>query len=472
MVDVARHHRAAGGQLGAHELHIAVLAGGHVLHLRGDDAVAGVPHLGDRVVLGTHRLMLASTPFLGGAAALDGALAIVLKVAAAALVVLDVAAVADPVEAQGLQALLRVALGAFGVVVVERGVRAHPGGVGELDLGVGYLKVVGAVLVGERHRLGLADVRLVALLGPTGGDVDALLLGELLRVLGVLGVGELLFGGLGPGGGAAFLRGLRVGGGGVGHDARGVSVALICAHGLPAGDHLAGGGLGVFGARDGGDREPAGGLRAGQHGHVSRGHAAADDDRELAGGADRVDLRGIQGLAGAVVAAHRGFRLGGGDVQRSGADVVDAAVGQLIDESDQGLGLSRQSHDRFVAQQGAGLARLHIALADVHAVDLDALAAGLPHHVGAVVDHEGHGVGLLVVLDDLRDVAGHLGQLRGVGALGSQLNEGGAAMQGLIDHLGQRPVLAVLGADHEVRAQVERIAHGREWVFIAHLLFL
>ena len=59
-------------------------------------------------------------------------------------------------------------------------------------------------------------------------------------------------------------------------------------------------------------------------------------------------------------------------MQRSGADVVDAAVGQLIDESDQGLGLSRQSHDRFVAQQGAGLARLHIALADVHAVDLDA----------------------------------------------------------------------------------------------------
>ena len=416
--------------------------------------------------------MLASTPFLGGAAALDGALAVVLQVAAAALVVLDVAAVADPVEAQGLQALLRVAFGAFGVVVVERGIRAHSGGVGELDLGVGYLKVVGAVLVGERHRLGLADVRLVALLGPTGGDVDALLLGELLRVLGVLGVGELLFGGLGPGGGAAFLRGLCVGGGGVGHDARGVSVALVCAHGLPAGDHLAGGGLGVFGARDGGDREPAGGLRAGQHGHVSRGHAATDDDRELAGGADRVDLRGIQGLAGAVVAAHRGFRLGGGDVQRSGADVVDAAVGQLIDESDQGLGLSRQSHDRFVAQQGAGLARLHIALADVHAVDLDALAAGLPHHVGAVVDHEGHGVGLLVVLDDLRDVAGHLGQLRGVGALGSQLNEGGAAMQGLIDHLGQRPVLAVLGADHEVRAQVERIAHGREWVFIAHLLFL
>ena len=140
---------------------------------------------------------------------------------------------------------------------------------------------------------------------------------------------------------------------GVGHDARGVSVALVSAHGLPAGDHLAGGGLRVFGARDGGDREPAGGLRAGQHGHVSRGHAAADDDRELAGGADRVDLRGIQGLAGAVVAAHRGFRLGGGDVQRPGADVVDAAVGQLIDESDQGLGLSRQSHDRFVAQQGA-----------------------------------------------------------------------------------------------------------------------
>ena len=79
-------------------------------------------------------------------------------------------------------------------------------------------------------------------------------------------------------------------------------------------------------------------------------------------------------------------------MQRSGADVVDAAVGQLIDESDQGLGLSRQSHDRFVAQQGAGLARLHIALADVHAVDLDAQLAGGQRHVQAVVDEQGEGI--------------------------------------------------------------------------------
>ena len=77
-------------------------------------------------------------------------------------------------------------------------------------------------------------------------------------------------------------------------------------------------------------------------------------------------------------------------MQRTGANVVDAAVGQLVDEPNEAFGLSRQTHDGLVAEQGAGFARLHVGLADVHTVHLDALAAGLPHHVGAVVDHEGH----------------------------------------------------------------------------------
>ena len=468
VVDVAGHHRAAGGQLGAHELHIAVLAGGHVLHLRGDDAVAGVPHLGDRVVLGAHRLMLASTPFLGGAAALDGALTIILKVAAAALVVFDVAAVADPVETQGLQTFLRVALGAFGVVVVERRVRAHAGRVAQLDFGVRHFQVVGTILIGERYGLGLADVRLVALLGTTGGDVHALLLGELLRVLGLLGVGELLFGVFAAGCGGAFLGGLGVGGGGVGHNARRVAVLLVTANGLPAFDHGARGPFRVLGAGDGGDREPAGGLGAGEHGHIGCGHAAAHDHREFAGSADGVDLGGVQCLAGAVVAAHGSLGLGGGDVQRAGANVVDAAVGQLVDELNEAFGLSRQTHDGLVAEQGAGFSRLHVGLADMHTVHLDALAAGLPHHVGTVVDHKGHGIGLLIVLDDLRDVAGHVGQLRGIGLLGAQLDEGCAAAQSLIHHVGQRTAFAVLRPHHEVRGQVEVVSHGGVWVFITH----
>ena len=412
--------------------------------------------------------MLASTPFLGGAAALDGALTIILKVAAAALVVFDVAAVADPVETQGLQTFLRVALGAFGVVVVERRVRAHAGRVAQLDFGVRHFQVVGAVLVGERHGLGLADVRLVTLLGAACGDVHALLLGELLRVLGLLGVGELLFGVFAAGCGGAFLGGLGVGGGGVGHNARRVAVLLVTANGLPAFDHGARGPFRVLGAGDGGDREPAGGLGAGEHGHVGCGHATAHDHREFAGDADGVDLGGVQRLSGAVVAAYGSLGLGGGDVQRAGADVVDAAVGQLVDELDEAFGFGGQAHDGLVAEQGAGFARLHVGLADVHAVHFDALAAGLPHHVGTVVDHKGHGIGLFIVLDDLRDVAGHVGQLRGIGLLGAQLDEGCAAVQSLIHHVGQRTAFAVLRPHHEVRGQVEAVSHGGVWVFITH----
>ena len=386
----------------------------------------------------------------------------------AALVVFDVAAVADPVETQGLQAFLRVALGAFGVVVVERRVWAHAGRVAQLDFGVRHFQVVGTILIGERYGLGLADVRLVALLGTTGGDVHALLLGKLLGILGVLGVGELLLSGLGTGLRGPFLSSLSISSGGVGYDARSVAVLLVAADGLPAFDHGARGLFRVLGTRDGGDHEPASSLGAGEHGHIGCGHAAAHDHREFAGNADGVDLGGVQRLAGAVVAAHGSLGLGGGDVQRTGANVVDAAVGQLVDEPNEAFGLSRQTHDGLVAEQGAGFARLHVGLADVHTVHLDALAAGLPHHVGTVVDHKGHGIGLLIVLDDLRDVASHVGQLRGIGLLGAQLDEGCAAVQSLIHHVGQRTAFAVLRPHHEVRGQVEAVAHGGVWVFITH----
>lgn len=47
----------------------------------------------------------------------------------------------------------------------------------------------------------------------------------------------------------------------------------------------------------------------------------------------------------------------------------------------------------------------------MHAIHLDALVARLPHHIHAVVDHKRHGIGLAAVLDDLRDIAGHFGDI-------------------------------------------------------------
>ena len=80
-------------------------------------------------------------------------------------------------------------------------------------------------------------MRLVALLGTTGGDVHALLLGKLLGILGVLGVGELLLSGLGTGLRGPFLSSLSVSSGGVGYDGAELAVLLVAADGLPAFDH-------------------------------------------------------------------------------------------------------------------------------------------------------------------------------------------------------------------------------------------
>ena len=99
MVDVAWHHGTARGQFGTHQLHVAMLAFGHIAHFRRDDVVARVPHLRHRMILRAHRLVLAAAPFLGCLATLDGALAVILQIASASLVFLDVAAVENPVQA-------------------------------------------------------------------------------------------------------------------------------------------------------------------------------------------------------------------------------------------------------------------------------------------------------------------------------------------------------------------------------------
>ena len=130
------------------------------------------------------------------------------------------------------------------------------------------------------------------------------------------------------------------------------------------------------------------------------------------------------------------------------------------------LAVGGQAHDGFLAKQRAGFTRFHIGLPDMHAVDLDALVTGLPDHIHTVVDHEGHGIGLVVVFDDLRDVLCHERQILGVRILGTQLDEGCAPTQRVIDHVRDGTALAVLRADHEVRAHVETVAHRRVWIII------
>ena len=121
-------------------------------------------------------------------------------------------------------------------------------------------------------------------------------------------------------------------------------------------------------------------------------YAAADHDRKFACRANRVDLLLIKRVSGTVVATHGSFRLGGGDMQRTGSDIVDATVWQLVDEFDEAFGFGGQAYDGVLAEQCTGFARLHIGLADMHAVYFDAFVACLPHHIHTIVDDECHGV--------------------------------------------------------------------------------
>ena len=98
-------------------------------------------------------------------------------------------------------------------------------------------------------------------------------------------------------------------------------------------------------------------------------------------------------------------------------------------------------------------------MADVHAVDLDAAVARLEGGVHAVVDHESDGILEMVPADLVRDAFGHQDDLRDVGVLGAQLDETRAAVECLGHHVEQRAARAVVGADDEVEAQVERTAH-------------
>lgn len=98
MVDIARHDRTPCGQFAAYQFHAAMLALRHIAHFRRDDVVARVPHLRHRMILGLHRLMLATTPFLGSLATFDGAFAVIFQIAATSFIFFDVSTVKNPVQ--------------------------------------------------------------------------------------------------------------------------------------------------------------------------------------------------------------------------------------------------------------------------------------------------------------------------------------------------------------------------------------
>ena len=142
MVDVVRDDRPAGGHRRAHLLDVAVLAQCDELHLAGDLTAAGIGHLGDALALrGAQRGSLLAAPLFAGCAALGCPGAIVQQVALAALVLFDVAAVADPLAAQCGQPHLRLRVGAAGAVDLDRLVGAG-GGIVQVDRGLGYLETV------------------------------------------------------------------------------------------------------------------------------------------------------------------------------------------------------------------------------------------------------------------------------------------------------------------------------------------
>ena len=97
----------------------------------------------------------------------------------------------------------------------------------------------------------------------------------------------------------------------------------------------------------------------------------------------------------------------------------------------------------------------------MHAVNLDAFAAGLPDHVHTVVDHECHGIRLIVVFDDLRDITRHVGEILRVSVFDAQLDEACAPAQCVIDDVGDRSAFAILWSYHKIGAQVEAVSHRR-----------
>ena len=120
MVDVVRNDRATGGELGPDEFDIALLAERHEPHLRGDDALPGVVHLGHRAAgLGATRNRFASLPLLRRRTSADGRTTIVGDAVAAGVIRLSVEAVLDPRKTQSRQPLLRNAARSDGAVDID-----------------------------------------------------------------------------------------------------------------------------------------------------------------------------------------------------------------------------------------------------------------------------------------------------------------------------------------------------------------
>lgn len=160
MVHVQGDHSAAGGDLFPYELNVALFPQRHEAHLRGDDAVACVVHLGHAPAgPGPPGFRFAPPPLLLRGATTDGAAAVVLECPAAGLVDRGVPAGLDPLGAPGLQALFRDAAGAHGAIHPQGLVGCAVRGVQLVDFGDGDLDAVLCV-VHPRNAVGFL------LLGP------------------------------------------------------------------------------------------------------------------------------------------------------------------------------------------------------------------------------------------------------------------------------------------------------------------
>lgn len=155
--------------------------------------------------------------------------------------------------------------------------------------------------------------------------------------------------------------------------------------------------------------------------------------------------------------------LRGRHVQWAGSYVVDGAFGQMVGFAHFVDGFRRQSNDRVRSKQLSCHHWIEVVLTYVHPVDLDALGTGLERGIDPVVDHKGHRVLHVMACDLFGDVVRQGDDLGDILGFGAQLDETGASVEGLGHDVENRPVAAIVGADHEIEAQVETVAHGWVW---------
>ena len=100
----------------------------------------------------------------------------------------------------------------------------------------------------------------------------------------------------------------------------------------------------------------------------------------------------------------------------------------------------------------------NIALANVHAVDSDALLARGEYAVQTVVDQQGDLAGLAGLCDCLRGVAGQCDDLAGACHLGAHLDAGKAGVERLGHHIAHGAPERVFGVRVPDQAEISRLS--------------